>query len=85
MNRCKNFVGGRRGIYSGVVGYWSITDDSDWSVIIRSVFHYSNDKENNLKPNFGELGRGAITVLSDVDDEWDEMMLKLTSALQAFK
>ena len=42
-------------------------------------------KKTTLKPNFGELSRGAITVLSDVDDEWDEMMLKLTSALQAFK
>jgi len=82
----KNFVGGRRGIYSGVVGYWSITDDSDWSVIIRSVFHYSNDKENNPKTKLWRIGAGgAITVLSDVDDEWDEMMLKLTSALQAFK
>lgn len=82
----KNFVGGRRGIYSGVVGYWSITDDSDWSVIIRSVFHYYNDKENNSTTKLWRIGAGgAITVLSDVDDEWEEMMLKLTSALQAFK
>ncbi|KAL6451797.1 ABZ1 Aminodeoxychorismate synthase [Candida maltosa Xu316] len=64
-----NFTAGRRGIYSGVVGYWSITDDSDWSVIIRSVIGAG----------------GAITVLSDEDGEWEEMILKLTSALQAFK
>ena len=82
----ENFVGGRRGIYSGVVGYWSITDDSDWSVIIRSVFHYNDDKENNDQTKLYRIGAGgAITVLSDQEGEWDEMVLKLTSALQAFK
>lgn len=82
----ENFVGGRRGIYSGVVGYWSITDDSDWSVIIRSVFHYNDDKENNDRTKLYRIGAGgAITVLSDQEGEWDEMVLKLTSALQAFK
>lgn len=82
----ENFVGGRRGIYSGVVGYWSITDDSDWSVIIRSVFHYNDDKENKDKTKLYRIGAGgAITVLSDQEGEWDEMVLKLSSALQAFK
>ncbi|CAK9441230.1 uncharacterized protein LODBEIA_P50990 [Lodderomyces beijingensis] len=77
--------GGRRGIYSGVVGYWSVTDDSDWSVIIRSVFHYKNDSENSETMSLWRIGAGgAITVLSDVEGEWDEMNLKLTSALQAF-
>ncbi|KAI5965547.1 ABZ1 [Candida pseudojiufengensis] len=77
--------GGRRGIYSGVVGYWSVTDDSDWSVIIRSVFHYKDDIENSNELNLWRIGAGgAITVLSDVDGEWDEMNLKLSSALQAF-
>ena len=80
-----SFQGGRRGIYSGVVGYWSITDDSDWSVIIRSVFHYKRDFENSKETSVWRIGAGgAITVLSDVDGEWDEMNLKLTSALLAF-
>lgn len=78
--------GGRRGIYSGVTGYWSVTDDSDWSVIIRSVFHYTDDKENQEGKNIWRIGAGgAITVLSDPDGEWEEMKLKLSSALQAFK
>ncbi|KAI5955319.1 ABZ1 [Candida jiufengensis] len=85
-NMQPNMIRGvRRGIYSGVVGYWSITDDSDWSVIIRSVFHYKDDKENSEHVNLWRIGAGgAITVLSDVDGEWDEMNLKLSSALQAF-
>jgi len=81
-----SFSGGRRGIYSGVVGYWSITDDSDWSVIIRSVFHYKRDYENTNITNLWRIGAGgAITVLSEADAEWEEMNLKLTSALLAFK
>ena len=79
------FPGGRRGIYSGVVGYWSVTDDSDWSVIIRSVFHYDDDKDNAGDVNLYRIGAGgAITVLSDAEGEWEEMELKLISALQAF-
>lgn len=81
-----SFPGGRRGIYSGVVGYWSITDDSDWSVIIRSVFHYKQDFENTKEISLWRIGAGgAITVLSEEAGEWDEMNLKLTSALLAFK
>lgn len=77
--------GGRRGLYSGVVGYLSVTDESDWSVIIRSVYHYRDDKENSEKINLWRIGAGgAITVLSEVALEWEEMKLKLTSALQAF-
>ncbi|EGV62032.1 para-aminobenzoate synthase, (PABA) [Yamadazyma tenuis] len=77
--------GGRRGIYSGVVGYWSVTDDSDWSVVIRSIFHYKDDKENTESHKLWRIGAGgAITVLSNCNDEWEEMRLKLTSALQAF-
>lgn len=78
--------GGRRGIYSGVVGYWSVTDDSDWSVIIRSLFHYNNDKENTDDVKLWRIGAGgAITVLSEVDSEWEEMKVKLTSVLQSFQ
>ncbi|CAH6722811.1 aminodeoxychorismate synthase [[Candida] jaroonii] len=76
--------GGRRGIYSGVAGYWSITDNSDWSVIIRSLYHYTDDLENGNTKLWRIGAGGAITVLSDANDEWDEMKVKLESALQAF-
>lgn len=79
-------IGGRRGLYSGVAGYWSVTDDSDWSVVIRSAFHYHDDKANSKDKKVWRIGAGgAITVLSDVNGEWDEMEVKLTSALQAFQ
>lgn len=78
--------GGRRGIYSGVVGYWSVTDDSDWSVVIRSMYHYNDDVENSSATKVWRIGAGgAITVLSNAEDEWNEMTVKLKSALQAFQ
>lgn len=66
-----------RGIYSGVCGFWSVTDQGDWSVVIRSAFSY-NPREWNIGAG------GAITILSDKHDEWDEMKTKLEAALQAF-
>lgn len=78
-------TGGRRGIYSGVAGYWSISDDADWSVVIRSIMHYKNDMENNDTVNVWRIGAGgAITVLSEEEGEWDEMQVKLSSTLQTF-
>lgn len=75
-----------RGIYSGVSGYWSVLDEGDWSVIIRSAFRYKNEVSPN-EPNsqIWRIGAGgAITILSDPEDEWHEMSIKLESALQAF-
>lgn len=78
-------AGGRRGLYSGVAGYWSITDDADWSVVIRSLMHYKADKENSPDCRVWRAGAGgAITVLSTEEGEWEEMRLKLTSTLQTF-
>lgn len=78
-------AGGRRGIYSGVAGYWSVTDDADWSVVIRSIMHYKNDKENSNGKNVWRIGAGgAITVLSDEEGEWEEMQIKLSSTLLTF-
>lgn len=81
-----------RGIYSGVSGYWSVFDEGDWSVVIRSAFKYSGEQKKASAANSGSIGGdiwrigagGAITILSDPEDEWEEMSIKLTSALQAF-
>ncbi|KAL6925962.1 hypothetical protein ACO0SA_000571 [Hanseniaspora valbyensis] len=67
-----------RGIYSGVTGFYSLNKKGDWSVNIRCLF--SNDNIN------WRLGAGgAITVLSDLDGEYEEMKIKLESALQIFE
>ncbi|SCU77845.1 LANO_0A01420g1_1 [Lachancea nothofagi CBS 11611] len=70
---------GVRGVYSGVTGYWSCNDRGDWSVNIRCMYSYDN-------ANSWRLGAGgAITVLSTLDGEWEEMHTKLESALQVFQ
>ncbi|KTW26521.1 aminodeoxychorismate synthase [Pneumocystis jirovecii RU7] len=68
----------KRNIYSGVFGYFSVSGEGDWSVIIRSAFRYHN--ENHWSIGAG----GAITTLSNSEDEWDEMILKLQSVLPIF-
>ena len=84
----QSMEGEERGIYSGVMGYWSVCGAGDWSVIIRTAFRY--DDENDItRPSVdsppaareSEVWRigagGAITALSDPEGEWDEMEVKL--------
>ncbi|KAH3687811.1 hypothetical protein WICPIJ_001186 [Wickerhamomyces pijperi] len=76
----------RRGLYSGVCGYWSVDNHSDWSVIIRSLYHYVDDVQNDDSVSVWRIGAGgAITVLSDLQGEWEELLTKLDSALQIFR
>ncbi|CAI8496150.1 unnamed protein product [Pichia kudriavzevii] len=76
----------RRGLYSGICGYWSLNDNADWSVIIRSLFRYADDLDNMDGYDTYRCGAGgALTVLSTDQGEWDEMLIKLHSVLQLFE
>ncbi|ODQ48277.1 hypothetical protein PICMEDRAFT_32193 [Pichia membranifaciens NRRL Y-2026] len=76
----------RRGLYSGICGYWSVNDNADWSVIIRSLFRYFDDLECCEGFDTYRCGAGgALTVLSTDEGEWDEMLVKLHSVLQLFE
>ncbi|AMD22540.1 HHL230Wp [Eremothecium sinecaudum] len=70
---------GIRGIYSGTTGYISVNGNSDWSVNIRCMYSYDNGS------NWYIGAGGAITVLSTLDGEWEEMHTKLEAALQVFQ
>ena len=75
-----------RSIYSGAFGYWCVSGAGDWAVTIRSCFKYDDgcgatDSESE-EWNIG--AGGAITALSTVEGEWDEMHLKLQSVFRAF-
>ncbi|EJS41912.1 abz1p [Saccharomyces arboricola H-6] len=70
--------GGARGIYSGVTGYWSVNSSGDWSVNIRCMYSYNGGTSWQLGAG------GAITVLSTLDGELEEMYTKLESNLQVF-
>lgn len=86
-----------RGIYSGVFGYWCVGGSGDWSVVIRSCFKYDDQYTTTAsdaasrhhtatkdKEEWVIGAGGAITALSDPEAEWEEMVVKLQSALGAF-
>jgi para-aminobenzoate synthetase len=64
----------RRGIYSGCLGFLSLNDRAVFSVVIRTLIAH----RDQLSYGAG----GAITWLSDVDEEWGEVVLKAQSVLK---
>jgi para-aminobenzoate synthetase len=74
----------RRGVYSGVIGYLDVGGGGAFSVCIRTAV--SDEAEDRDGSQTWRVGAGgAVTVLSDVDAEWEEMKSKLDSVLRAFR
>jgi len=75
-----------RSVYSGTFGYWCVSGAGDWAVTIRSCFKYDDGScaagSGNEEWKIG--AGGAITALSTVEGEWDEMRLKLQSVFRMF-
>ena len=73
-----------RGVYSGILGYLDVGGGGSFNVCIRTAF--SHESEDEAEGQTWRVGAGgAITVLSDVDAEWEEMQTKLSSVLRAFQ
>jgi para-aminobenzoate synthetase len=63
-----------RGIYSGCLGYLSVDNKASFNVVIRTLV---------IRDGKASVGAGgAITWLSDEQQEWEEVFLKARSILQ---
>jgi anthranilate/para-aminobenzoate synthase component I/branched-subunit amino acid aminotransferase/4-amino-4-deoxychorismate lyase len=66
-----------RGIYSGAIGYFSLNATADLNIVIRTIV---------ITPTRAEIGvGGAITYLSDAEQEYDEMILKALAPFSALR
>ncbi|CAM9455779.1 unnamed protein product, partial [Sphacelaria rigidula] len=64
-----------RGVYSGSVGFLSVDGAADLNIVIRTAV---------VTPRNITVGAGgAVVALSEIDDEYEEMLLKATSVLTA--
>ncbi|MFE0508685.1 aminodeoxychorismate synthase component I [Streptomyces sp. NPDC058964] len=66
--------GGARGVYSGSIGYLSLTGAADWSIVIRTAL-VTGDR---VRYGVG----GAVIALSDAAAEFEETAVKATPLLR---
>ncbi|HBP46093.1 MAG TPA: aminodeoxychorismate synthase component I [Flavobacteriales bacterium] len=67
---------GRRGVYSGSIGFIKPNGDFDFNVVIRSLLY------NAATPRISMHVGGAITSLSDPTSEYAECLLKAEAMMQ---
>ncbi len=73
MKLAEKYETTKRGLYSGAIGYISPKKDFDFNVVIRSLQY--NSENHYLSYMVG----GAITFLSDAEQEYEECLIKASA------
>ncbi|CAN5902387.1 anthranilate synthase component I family protein [soil metagenome] len=68
-----------RGLFSGSIGYIDPAGDFDFNVVIRSLMYDETKKLVSFKAG------GGITFNSDVDEEYEESLLKVAAIIKVLK
>lgn len=68
-----------RGPYSGCLGYISLNGSMDMNIVIRSAVLTPENNDWHVRIGAG----GAITALSESEDEYEEMLLKARAVVEA--
>ncbi|ATY62918.1 para-aminobenzoate synthase [Cordyceps militaris] len=88
---------GERSVYSGVIGYFDAQGQGDWSVTIRTMFSWDDERAPPRAANDDGGGEteerevwrigagGAVTILSTPEGEREEMFTKLFGPLGTFR
>lgn len=76
MKLAEKYETTKRGLYSGAVGYITPDKDFDFNVVIRSLQY--NSENHYLSYMVG----GAITYLSDAEQEYEECLLKAAAIVE---
>ena len=75
MELIDQLEGEARGVYSGTIGFLGLNGTADLNIVIRTIVS---------APNGMSMGAGgAITILSDDDEEYDEMLLKVEALVRS--
>ncbi|KAG5992784.1 hypothetical protein E4U43_003679 [Claviceps pusilla] len=75
-----------RSVYAGVIGYLDVQGHADWSVTIRTMFRWDDERcPDDEDREVWRIGAGgAVTTLSTAAGETEEMFTKLCGPLGTF-
>ena len=79
MQIIENLEVSKRGLYSGAIGYFTPEGDFDFNVVIRSILY--NEEKKYVSFSVGS----AITAKSNIENEFEECLLKAKAMRQALE